>query len=260
MINDKIKNAAAAMFILFLAFMSYAGISYVNSYAKSIQPTSFRSFSVSAEGKSVTIPDIAEFTFSVITEGGKDVATIQKTNTNKVNAAIDFIKTNDVDKKDISTSGYDLSPRYQYYECRPNGVCPPAEITGYTITQTVDVKIRDFNKIGDILSGVVKNGANNVSQLSFTMDNPTKAQDEARAEAISKAKVKAESIASAGGFSLGRLLSIEEGSSSPIYPMYGMGGGLDMAKSIRSEAVPTPTIEPGSKETNITVTLKYEID
>jgi len=253
------KNLKSLALVVFIAFLCYGTVSYVNSYSKSIQPTSFRNFSVSAEGKSVSIPDVAEFNFSVVTEGGKNVADLQKTNTEKVNKAIEFAKSNDVDKKDIKTESYNLSPRYQYYECKTNGVCPPSEITGYTITQSVSVKVRNFDKIGDLLAGVVKNGANTVSELSFKLDDPTQAEDAARKEAIEKAQKKAEQIADAGGFSLGKLLSIEEGVSSPVYPMYS-SGRAESSKMMLDSAVPAPAIEAGSKETTITVTLKYEID
>ena len=123
------------------------------------------------------------------------------------------------------------------------------------MSQDVRVKIRDFSKIGDILGGVVKAGANTVSQLQFTIDDPDSVKSQARAEAIEKARTKAEEVAKAGGFSVGRLLSIDESGQSPIYYSYGMGG--DMA--VKSAAVPTPTIEPGSQDVTVDVTLRYEI-
>jgi len=131
----------------------------------------------------------------------------------------------------------------------------PPEIVGYSITQSVLVKIRDFDKLGVVLGGVVDNGANSVSQFNFTIDDPTSVQDEARAEAIEKAQKKAKAIAKAGGFRLGKLLSIEEGGyyPQPTYAYeskaYGVGGGSDAA----------PSIEPGSEEVIVNVTLRYEI-
>lgn len=260
--NDKIKNYFWVAATVALLAGAYGTVSYVKSYAKAIQPTSFRSFSVSGEGKAVSAPDVAEFSFSVITEGGKNVAEIQKQNTEKVNKAIDYVKSQKVDAKDIKTVGYSLEPRYQYFNCyggdgRP---CPPPEIVGYSVHQTVSVKVRDFSKVGDILSGVVQNGANSVSSLMFTMDDPTGPENAARAEAIKKAKEKAQDVARAGGFRLGRLISIQEGYSGvPIYNRFealgkgGMGGG-DAA------AMPAPAIEPGSQETIINVVLTYEIE
>ena len=257
--KDNIKNLLGVSGVLSMLLLGFAAFNFAGAYSSAIEPTSFRSFTVSGEGEAVGIPDVAEFGFEVITQGGKDIASIQQENTSKANAVIDFVKSNGVDAKDIKTKNYDLSPRYQYYNCygqdSAGKPCPPPEIVGYTITQSVAVKIRDFAKVGTILSGVVEKGANAVSQLTFKIDDPTSVQDAAREEAIKKAQAKAEAIARAGGFRLGRLLAIEEGSRYiPYYETYGRGGvvALDAA----AEKV---SIEPGSEEVNITVTLTYEI-
>lgn len=258
-VSEKIKNYVGIAVIISLLLVGASAWSYAVSYSKQIQPGSFRNFSVSGEGKVVAVPDIAQFTFSVITEGGKNVADLQKQNTEKVNKAIEFVKKNGVGAKDVKTQQYSIEPKYQYHSCpRDGGVCPPPSIVGYTVRQTVLVKARDFGKIGDLLSGVVQNGANSVSELQFTIDDPTEVQNEARAEAIKKAKEKAELIAEAGGFSLGQLLAIDEsGAPYLMYERYsamktmGIGGGMDEA--------PSPTIEPGSQDVTISVTLRYEI-
>ena len=132
--------------------------------------------------------------------------------------------------------------------------CPPPEIVGYSIRQTASVKIRDFETIGDTLAGVVQNGANSVSQLSFTIDDPTEVRHEARKIAIERAQEKAQRIAEAAGFEVGRLLGIDEsGGLPPIYRMEGLGGAADFAQAA------APKIEPGSQEVSVTVTLRYEI-
>ncbi len=255
MTHEKIKGYLWGSLALAVLIIAISAWNYAQSYSESFVPA--RSFSVSAEGKTVAIPDIAEFSFGVVTQGGKDIASLEKQNTDKMNSAIAFLKSSNIDAKDIQTSGYSLDPRYQYISCPPTGgICPPAEITGYVITQTVDVKIRDFSKIGDILSGVIQNGANSVSQLSFTLDNPDVAQGTARAEAIKKAQAKAEAVAQAGGFTLGRLLSIDENTGPQ--PMYAMARNVASVGSM-SNALPSPTIEPGSQEVSVDITLRYEI-
>jgi uncharacterized protein YggE len=114
------------------------------------------------------------------------------------------------------------------------------------------VKIRDFAKIGEVVSGVVGSGANSVSELSFAIDDPTAVQNQARGEAIDKARNKARAIAEAGDFSIGRLLSIDENAPGQP-PVYGVGGAMD------EKALSAPTIEPGSQEVVVTVNLTYEI-
>ncbi|MDI6717541.1 MAG: SIMPL domain-containing protein [Patescibacteria group bacterium] len=257
--NVKLKNSAVVIIIIAAVVLAYSAFVYANSFSRSISPSSFRSFSVSGEGKSVSIPDIAQFSFGLTTQGGKNINVLQKENSDKINKVLDFLKENNIDPKDIKTQNYNLEPRYQYYNCsHPESSitpCPPAEIVGYTISQNISVKIRDFGKIGDILSGIVKNGANSVSQLSFDIDNKDKVESEARTEAVKKAQIKAEETAKAGGFKLGKLLSIEESYSAipRYYAMKGLGMGGTISEST------TPNIEPGSQETTVNVVLKYEI-
>ncbi len=258
--TTQIKNYLGIAIIISIIIFVFSFWNFANSYSKSIEPSSFRSFSVSGEGKIVAVPDIAQFNFSIITEGGKNLTALQKENTDKANKAISFIKSKGIDSKDIKTEGYNVYPRYQNYDCTPKllnqgSVCPPPEIVGYSITQSVSVKVKDFEKIGDLLSGIVNNGANSVSGISFTVDNPTKFENEARKNAMSEAKEKAKAVAEAGGFRLGRLLSVEENGQFPPYyrELFPLGKGGEDA------AMPSPTIEPGSQEVIINVTLKYEI-
>jgi uncharacterized protein len=260
--DNKIKKYLGLAVIIAIFLFAFGYLSYVNSYSKSVEPNSYRSFSVAGEGKVTAIPDVAQFTFSIITEGGKDIAALQKENVDATNKAIDFLKAQGIEAKDIKTTNYSLNPKYQYYDCRnPESSitpCPPAEIAGYTINQTVSVKIRDFTKIGTVISGVVDAGANSVSSLSFTVDDPTALENQAKEEAIAQARVKAEMTAKAGGFKIGRLISLDD-TYTPYYYGYGLGGGDMMKAESVSSAVPAPTIEPGSQEITVNVTLRYEI-
>jgi len=251
MLKDRLYLTIIATLIVF----AISTLWFVSSYSRAAEPASFRSFQVSGEGRITTIPDIAQFSFGVITQGGIDLGITQEENTKEVNAAIAFLKNQGIEKKDIATKTYQVNPRYQYYSCSgENGPCPPPEIVGYTVKQTLQVKVRDFNVIGALLAGVVENGANSVSQLSFIIDDPTAVQNEARKEAIEKAKAKAQALAEAGGFKVGRLLSIQEGTASP--PRYDF---VSLEAAREGAPTPAPGIEPGSQDVEITVTLTYEI-
>ncbi|MFH0912591.1 MAG: SIMPL domain-containing protein [Patescibacteria group bacterium] len=228
---------------------------YVYAYTRTMQPAS--AFSVSAEGKAVMVPDTAKFTFSVITQGGTNPVKLQKDNTTKMNAIIQYLQDEGVEKKDIKTEGYYLNPQYSYNVCR-EGACPPPKITGYEVRNTTSVKTKDFDKAGALIAGVTERGATEVSGVELTADDRTAIENEARAEAMSKAVEKARTMAKAGGFRIGRLLSIDEyspGSPVPMYD-YGIGGGGE--KTISSTA-PAVAVEPGSQEVIVNVTLRYEI-
>ena len=92
--SEKIRNYLGLAIIFGILGVAIAALLYVNSYSQSIDPGTTRNFTVTGEGKSVAVPDIAEFIFSVITEGGTDIAGIQKQNVDKVNRAINFLKEN----------------------------------------------------------------------------------------------------------------------------------------------------------------------
>ena len=257
--TEKMRGYLYIAVILAVLAVGYAALSAAGTYGNAVQPSSYRSFYVTAQGKAIGVPDVAEFNFSVVTQGGKDLGSLQSENTTDMNKAIAFVKSEGVSSTDIQTSGYNISPRYTscsyaYSSIQP---CPAPEIVGYTVTQNVSVKVRDFSKIGDILSGVVKNGANNVSSLNFTIDDPTSVESQARAKAITKAEAEAQTIAQEAGFSVGRLLSISTNSGpQPVYyaaksATLGMGGA--------DIAAPSPSIEPGSEEIQESVTLQYEI-
>jgi len=276
--TQNIKNILGIAAALAVLALGYAALSYVNAYSKVIEPSSFRSFSVSGDGKATAIPDIATFSFQVITEGGTDVAALQAQNTAATNKVIAFVKAQGVADKDIQTEYYNVDPRYQTYNCVTSPImyspvsgavsgassgaavkpCPPASIAGYTVTQSVNVKMRDFTKIGDIMGGVVTNGANQVGSLSFTIDDPTQVSDQARAQAIAHAQAEAQAIAAAGNFKIGRLLTIQDGNPSPIYS-YAANSAVDM-KALAVPAAASPTIQAGSQEVDVTVTMQYEIE
>ena len=255
--DKKIKNYLGIGALVSMVILAVSSLMFPNIYSKSIEPSSYRSFSVNGEGKIVAIPDVAQFTFNVITEGEEDIASLQQKNARNTNNAIALLKDSGVEDRDIKTTSYSLQPMYQYFSC-PVGKnssakpCPPPEIVGYSINQTVSVKIRDFEKAGEILSGVVQSGVNSVSELSFAINDKTEIENQARQEAIANAISKAESIAQAGNFNLGKILSINE-DNMPVM-------SWDKARTMMSGASEdAPQIEPGSQDIKVNVSITYEI-
>ena len=118
-------------------------------------------------------------------------------------------------------------------------------------------KIRDFTKIGDVLSQSTTAGANLVGDLQFTIDNPEQFKEQARALAIKQAKTNANNLAKESGIDLGKIINVYEGYNSVQPVMYdsakAMGGGV-------SASAPTPTIQPGQQEIDVTINLTYKIN
>lgn len=255
--NNKIKDVLGLSLILLIAVSVISLLSFTYSFKKSIADSA-PSFAVSGEGKVVAVPDVAQFSFSVITEGDEDLADLQAENTEKVNGIISYLKDNGVEEKDIKTSNYNVNPRYTYFSCVDDGRggCKPPEIAGYTVSQNVSVKVRDLDNTGGLLGGVVENGANSVSQLNFTIDDPDALKAQAREEAFTKAQEKAKSLAKAGDFKLGKLISVVEGGGGGYPVPFAMDRAIG---SSGEESAPAPEVEPGSQDIVVTVTLQYEI-
>lgn len=255
MSEDLMKQVKSLAFVV----LTLSAVMYVYYYGKSIDQTySNKTFSVDGDAKMDTATDIATFTASVVTEGEKNVAEIQKQNVEKMNTINTFLKDQGVEKKDLQTNQYSLTPRYSYSNCVAGTTCLPPTISGYTLTQTLSIKVRNFDSLGNILSGVVLQGANTVSGVNFTVDDDTDARQVARTEAITKAKKKALEIAQAGGFRLGKLVSLYEDAGTSGVDNTGYGG-LGGGPQADVKSAVAPVIEPGTQQGTVHINLTYEI-
>ena len=204
---------------------------------------------VSGEGKVYAKPDIALVNLGVETKGQTTAEVISK-NTEKMNAVTQSVKDQGVEEKDIKTTNYNLAPLYNWTEGAGR------VFQGYTLTQNLQVKIRDFTKVGEILKQAVAKGANLTSNLQFTIENPEQFKQEARAKAIEQAKQNAQNLAEVSGIALGRLVNVHE-SNFPMYELakgIGYGGG-----GIEAMAAPAPSIQPGQSEISVTINLTYQV-
>jgi len=215
---------------------------------------------VQGNGQATLPPDVARISFTV--ENTKvSVADAQTATTKQANAALDFVKGRGVADKDVTTLSYNISPQYSYPNPCVSGVsCPDysrtPKITGYQVSETIQVTLRDLTKVGDLLAGLGKLEVQNVNGPAFALDDPTAGYDAARADAISKAKTQASLLAKQIGVSLGKIVNFSESSGGYPYPMYyGIGAGAMSAKDIAS----TPNIPTGENTYNASVSITYEI-
>lgn len=211
-----------------------------------------RTISVSAQGKTTVTPDIARVSFSVVSEG-LDASKIMDENNRKMNQAIDFVKSLGIDVKDIKTTQYNLSPKYNYDRFTGQSM-----MYGYTMTQGVLVSIRDFTKVPSVLSGLPGFGINQVSGVSFEVESPEKYLSEARTKAFAEAKAKARTMAKANNVRIKRVMNFSEyGGGYPI-PYYAK---TEMAMGMGGDAMApvAPTIEPGTEEATVQVSVTYEL-
>jgi uncharacterized protein YggE len=239
----KLLAVALMVYVILLARNAAKEHDYIG------RPESQRdTIAIAAEGKVTALPDIATISVGVQTEK-KKVTEAQADNTAKMNAIIAKLKELGVAKEDIKTSNYSIYPAYDYVNGRQIE-------RGYNVNQNVDVKIRDLDSIGNVLSAVAELGANQVGGVNFTIDDPEEIRQQARMKGLEAAKKKAEALASAAGVRLGKVVGFSEsvgGYNPPIYyaKEFGLGAGGD--------AVAAPSIEAGSQDVVVNVSVTYEI-
>jgi uncharacterized protein YggE len=150
---------------------------------------------------------------------------------------------------EIKTISYSLTPNYRY----PREGGEPT-LTGYTATNVVEVTLNDLAQVGQVIDLATKSGANQVQRLQFTLKDEQTVRAQALREAVTKARAKAEVIASALGAKVVRVLRVEESGPVLVQPYLAEAAmQRDMAASVR-----TP-IEPGTIEVRAVINLTLEI-
>jgi len=251
---------ASALFFLsvFLVIKIIADIKKLPDVGKEVYPQS--TISVSGTGEAYAIPDIAAFNFSVV-ETGDMVKQAQEKADAKINKALAAVREAGVEDRDIKTIGYNVYPKYEWNQivCLTY-LCPSGKqvLTGYEVSQTVTVKVRDMEKEGDLVTKIGDIGASNISGVEFTVDNRDQYVAQARAQAIDEAKTKAKELAKQLGVKLGSILYYNESGNYPIY--HGMAEGKGGGDTAVSSVAPR-TAELPQGETKITsdVSITYEI-
>ena len=201
---------------------------------------------ISAAGESTRVPDIAIVSAGVVTQS-VDARTAMRDNSAQMVRVIAALKKAGVAERDIQTSNVSLNPQYRY---RENQL---PELVGYQANNNVTVKLRNVAKAGDAIDALVGEGANQVNGPSFALDNSDAALDEARVDAMKKARARANLYATAAGMSVKRIVSISEaGGWQPPYPM--------PMVAMKAEAADAATpVSPGEVGTNVTVTVVFEL-
>lgn len=203
---------------------------------------------VEGTGEVAVIPDIASISVG-IEESGATLEAVQKSANEKSKTLVKALKDLGIDEKDIKTTNYSVFPEYDYQGRTPR-------ITGYRVSISYQVKIKNFEKVNDVLVQVTSSGANVVGSVSFEVNDETKNKKlgEAREEAVKEAREKAQSLASAAGVTLGKILNISETQEAPS-PI-----GLREADiGIGGAPVPAPDITPGETQFSVSVFVSWEI-
>ena len=209
------------------------------------QAADTRTLAVQGNGSVRVEPDIAQVSAGVITQA-KTAADALSQNSAFMAQLFETTQNFGVPKEDMRTTRVTLSPRYSN---RQNaGVA--REIVGYQAQNTLAITLRNLDKVGSILDVLSKAGANTISNITFSLSDPTEVLNQARQKAVADAAAKAQLYATAAGVTLGPVLSIQEPNARPNPGPVAFG-----ARS--AEAVP---IAQGTLEVSAQINIIYAIE
>jgi uncharacterized protein YggE len=207
---------------------------------------------VQGTGSASGTPNVLTLVLQVTTTAGSATAALSQNNT-KVDGTVLALLAGGATKKDIQTSGLSVNPQYSY----PKGI---QTITGYQVANTVTATLHDVAKSGAAIDDVV-NAAGNAAQinsLTFSFNNESAVQDEARSSAVHQAVSHAHAMAQAAGERLGAICSLTDNTNtSPPEPE--IFGSVPTATSAGSLASPSVPIESGSSTETDQVTVVYAL-
>ncbi|MGI9353430.1 MAG: SIMPL domain-containing protein [Rhizobiaceae bacterium] len=170
--------------------------------------------SVAGTGEISVAPDMALISIGVMREA--ETARAALTANNKAMASVlAAMKDKGIKDKDLQTSNFNIQPRYFYPKRKANGEQPAPKITGYVVSNNLDIRIRNLAKAGEILDLVVTLGVNTGGNIRFMNADTNEVLKNARTAAVKDAVEKAETLASAAGVGLGNILNITENSNRP---------------------------------------------
>jgi uncharacterized protein YggE len=238
------KKLIYAEFIIFLfiVIISNWAFAQTEKYEKN-------TLEAAGKGEIKIKPDVAYLTVSVETTA-KKASEAARDNAEKMKNVLDKLKSQ-IDKEDkITTTGYQLSPIYEY-----NDKTRKSDLTGYRASNGVVLETKNLDELGKLIDSATQVGANRIDNLSFGTDKRDEYRRQALAEAVQDAKATADTVAKASGVKIVRILKI-----SPFYevprPVFREFGDAKLVAA--PETAPT-AIEPGELTVSATVNIVFEI-
>lgn len=236
--------------LLVVALSSFAAINFmgaVPAQAASDEKADKRTINVSGQSVINIAPNIAYLSLGVLTED-KDAKVAQQNNAKSMDKVISLIKAAGVKAEDIKTVSFNIYPKYDY-----NKDTGASSIVGYSVSNTVQVTVRDITKVGNLIDIASDSGVNMSNNISFGLSDYEKTYNEALKKAVENGKKRAETMALALGVKLKSAITVtESGGYSP--PVFNPG----MYDKAVAEGAPSTPILSGTIEVRASVSMVYE--
>lgn len=239
------KKSAIAIAMALMMTPSLAGAQQTVNARSSTEQTRL---DLSVTGTTTRVPDIAVISAGVVTRAATASAALAE-NAERMDRVLKALKNAGIAERDMQTASINLNPQYDYR----NGEEP--RLIGYQASNQLTVKFRDIAQSGAILDVLVAQGANQINGPNLTLDKPDEALDEARIDAVTKGRERAELYAKALGMRVARLVMINESGRDIVRPM----PMLARLESADFAAAPT-AIVAGEQDISVTVEMSFDLE
>ncbi|XLQ20225.1 MAG: SIMPL domain-containing protein [Candidatus Moraniibacteriota bacterium] len=205
---------------------------------------------IAVDGSSETFvkPDTASVSFSITKKAPTTDAAMNSVN-ERMDALVTELTTIGIAEEDIKTTNYSVRPEYSYNDGKQT-------FEGYRVTQSITVVIRDLDNVSDVLATVNSAGVDNVSQLTFYVDDADEINEQLREEAINDAKANAKQLAKDLGVTLNEIVGYSQYDyNNNIEPMY----RADMAYAEADNGIAKANVPTGQNQFESNVTVIYKI-
>ena len=244
-VRSLLPLALAAM-LGFLAIPETTGVAHAQPESPLTLP---RSITVVGEGTVTIKPDLARANIGVEV-AAPSVVDASEQNKVALESVLNALREQGIADEDIQTTAFSVyADRFG-----PEGPLSNEDVT-YRVSNNVSVKIRDLDKVGEVLDAAIEAGANNIYGVDFALEEQTEAQAQARAEAVADATAKAQELADLAGVTLGPIVSVSE--------IIGSSGGIYMGAMARAQGLGgggASPISPGDLEISQQIQVVYSIE
>jgi hypothetical protein len=210
-----------------------------------------RIITVSGKGEMVADADQVTFSFTIQTRN-KDLDAAKDINDQKIEKVKEIFKLYSISSKDVEVSSFTLNPAYDYQGGKVD------KVEAFNISRHIRVTLKNIEDYEPLVDALIGAEIYNIGGLAYEISDPSAHHQQARENALRKAREKAEAMAGFYGLKLGKVLSIEELTRTPYHgPIeYGLGGANIQGSNVSAEG---EDVFEGRKTIKAHVIVKFEL-
>lgn len=201
----------------------------------------------SGEGMITVAPDRAYVSISAETRA-KLPKMAQQQNAQAMTAVQERLKAAGISGDAVRTLALDLQPEFDYNDGKQT-------LRGYVARNTIEVRVDEIGKVGEVVDAAVSSGATSVSNIRFDLKDRQAVQQKALAEAVTDARARADALAKAAGVTINRIMRIEDQSEQQMPPPRPMA----QFRMAAADAAATP-VAPGQLEIRARIVLTVRVN